>query len=52
MRINAATLSGDPVHPARAGYWMLKSLKFNCDAINALAGRTVINLTYPEYVNP
>ena len=52
MRINAATLSGDPSHPARAGYWMLKSLKFNCDAINALAGRTVINLTYPEYVNP
>ena len=56
LRLTAADLSGNPASPegapARTGYWVLKSLKNQFDAVNTFAGRTVITFDYPENIAP
>lgn len=45
-RADAATL------PTRPGWWQIKNLVNGARIVNALAGRTMIDIVYPEQVEP
>lgn len=53
VRINTATLSGDPANPARTGYWLASTLFASARAINTLDdGRKVLDWTWPDRILP
>jgi len=53
LLIHVSDLGGVPNGPpARPGWWTIKSLKRSFQAINAVAGRTVAVLGYPEDIEP
>lgn len=56
LALTMADLSGHSggveANGSRNGYWILKSLKNQFDAINDFAGKTVIQFDYPENIRP
>lgn len=52
IRMGCDDFSGRPDLPARRGWWVIKSLANQFKAINKIAGRTIIEFTYPENIDP
>jgi hypothetical protein len=52
VRLGCNDFSGASGHPARRGWWLVKSLANQFKAINRLAGRTIIEFAYPEDIDP
>lgn len=52
VRVTCDQLSGRSGDPARTGLWAIKQLWNAARATNRLAGRSVWQWTYPEYVEP
>jgi len=53
LLVHVSDLGGVPNGPpARPGWWAIKSIKRSFQAINAVAGRTVAVLGYPEDLEP
>lgn len=52
VQVSCADLSGSESGPARSGLWVIKSLWDTSRIVNALAGRPIFQLTYPENVRP
>jgi len=53
LLVHVSDLGGVPNGPpARPGWWLVKSVKRSFQAFNAMAGRTVAVLGYPEDLEP
>lgn len=52
VRLNASGLSGDPAQPARCGLWIMRSIWKSAQEINRAAGKTVVQITYPDRIDP
>lgn len=53
IRVTASSLGtgGKPLSPDRPGWFTLKYIKYQCDAINSF-GKTLIVFTYPDGLSP